>query len=125
MRSLLLFLFLTGAATAAPVPPPPRLSGADLVGTWRQEWGALRGTMTIGADGSYACADDGGAVVYCGRWWLDGRTLILVERRVSLSTGDTSPANRYEVALSCVGPLRIAGAVRVSSSPFVLTEPIR
>jgi hypothetical protein len=65
----------------APAPLPPKLADAALVGTWRQEWAGIPGTVAFGADGTYRFEPDRPVHAVCvGQWWVKGGELHLVEQ---------------------------------------------
>jgi hypothetical protein len=123
MRPLFALLLLAAPVLAAPVPPPPRLTEAGLVGTYWQTWGhSYHGPVTFGDDGSYRFENEGGVAVYLGYWWLEGNVLVLMERTMYTQTGFSSPfATRFEIDLTGTAD-RVTGTVRGSNAAFTLTR---
>lgn len=67
---------LSLALLSAPVPPPrPQcpVRAAELVGTWRVEWGLSLGTVAFNRDGTYRCLL--GDTAWAGSWCVREGTL--------------------------------------------------
>jgi hypothetical protein len=103
-----LFAFLplaAGRASAAPIPPSPRLSIDTLVGVWRYRWrDMVDGFICFQADGTYYSRHTAdGAVSFHGTWELHGgvltlhESIITDESRVHVKDYAIQLAGRYPV----------------------------
>ncbi len=91
-----------GRVKGAPVPPEPKdLTVEMLAGQWRYAWGDMTdGRLWLYPDGYYSSyhRPEDGPVLF-GRWYVRGRTLVLVESRFNPEFGTLTDPQRYEIHL--------------------------
>jgi hypothetical protein len=66
----------------APIPGPRPSPPLTLVGVWAVQWSGLHCVYTFRSDGSCQCKTAGG-IVWEGTWRLKGRTLTVVNERLT------------------------------------------
>jgi hypothetical protein len=97
IQSLLCVGLLSLAVSAAPVPPPIKVTEQQIVGGWHLEYCTNKnGSVVFNRDGSFVMTlkpDDD--AIYHGTWYLNGNELVTQEWRFSKLSGTDAKIGKY------------------------------